>query len=106
MEFTDSSSATESVVVSRCVRVCQSKSCRKLGATKVLAAFQSHPIADVEVVGWDCLGQCGNGPMVVVSPEQVWYCGVRLEEVSAIVTRHLQNGNPFKAMLYPRFHPS
>ena len=105
MELTDRSSATESVITSKCVRVCQSKSCRKLGAANVLAAFQSHPIADVEVVGCGCLGQCGNGPMVVVSPGQVWYCGVRSEEVAAIVTRHLQNGNPIKAMLYPKFHP-
>ncbi|PSB18933.1 2Fe-2S ferredoxin [Phormidesmis priestleyi ULC007] len=105
MELINLSSATESVIASKCVRVCQSKSCRKLGAATVLAAFQSHPIADVEVVECGCLGQCGNGPMVVVSPEQVWYCGVRSEEVAAIVTRHLQNGKPIKAMLYPKFHP-
>ena len=105
MESTDSSSATQSVGASKCVRVCQSNSCRKSGSAEVLAAFQSYPIADVEIVGCGCLGQCGNGPMVVVSPEQVWYCGVRLEEVSAIVTRHLQDGEPIKAMLYPKFHP-
>ena len=103
MKLTESS--TESVITAKCVRVCQSKSCCKLGAAKVLTAFQSHPIADVEVVKSSCLGQCGNGPMVVILPEQVWYCGVRSEEVSAIVTRHLQDGEPIKAMLYPKFHP-
>ena len=103
MELIDPSS--EFVIASRCVRVCQSKSCCKSGAAKVLTAFQAHPVAGVEVVGCGCLGQCGNGPMVVISPDQVWYGQVRSEEVRAIVTRHLQNGQPIKAMLYSKFHP-
>jgi (2Fe-2S) ferredoxin len=89
-----------------CVRVCQHKSCRKLGAAKVLAAFQSQPISGVEVQGWQCFGQCGNGPMVLVLPEQVWYCRVLPEEVDAIATRHLKDGHPIRSMLYRKFHPS
>lgn len=89
----------------KCVRVCQNRTCRKQGSAKVLAAFQSRPVTGVTVEGSSCLGQCGNGPMVIVSPEQVWYCRVQSGEVPAIIERHLQNGCPVKAMLYPRFHP-
>ncbi len=103
MELTNPSSAIESVAT-RYVQVCQGKSCRKLGAAKTLAAFQSQPVADVEVTGCSCLGQCGNGPIVVALPDQIWYCGVRSDEVGAIVDRHLKNGQPIKAMLYPKFH--
>ncbi len=105
MELTTPSSDIESVPI-KCVQVCQGKSCRKLGASKVLAAFQSQPIADVEVMGCSCLGQCGNGPIVVVLPDQIWYCRVRSDEVEAIIARHLKNGLPIKAMLYPKFHPA
>jgi (2Fe-2S) ferredoxin len=88
----------------RQVLVCQNTACRKAGATKVLAAFQASPIADVTVIGSRCLGQCGNGPMVVVMPEEVWYSRVQAEEVPAVVERHLRGCRPIAAMLYRKFH--
>lgn len=89
----------------RRVLVCQHSSCRKKGAVGVLAAFQADPVAGVEVVGSNCLGQCGNGPMVLIVPEEVWYSRVCPNEVPAVVKRHLLGGRPVAAMLYCRFHP-
>lgn len=89
----------------RTVRVCQHRSCRKLGSALVLAAFRQQAPEGVTIEASECLGQCGNGAMVLVLPEQVWYCHVLPEEVPAIVTRHLINGRPIAAMLYPKFHP-
>ncbi|AFZ15165.1 hypothetical protein Cri9333_4381 [Crinalium epipsammum PCC 9333] len=86
------------------VLVCQNTACRKAGATKVLAAFQASPVADITVIGSRCLGQCGNGPMVVVMPEEVWYGRVHAEEVPAVVERHLRGGCPVAGMLYRKFH--
>ena len=100
------SQATDSVAAPRCVQVCQNRGCRKQGSAKVLAAFQASPVPDVTVVGSSCLGQCGNGPMVLVTPEQVWYNRVQPSEVPAVVERHLRGGRPIAAMLYPRFHPN
>lgn len=90
---------------SKCVLVCQNRTCRKQGAAAVLASFESRVANDVTVTGSSCLGQCGNGPMVLVTPDEVWYCGVRPEEVPVVVERHLRGGEPVKAMLYPKFHP-
>lgn len=90
----------------RYVRICQHRSCRKLGAAKVLAAFQQQSIPEVEIQASECLGQCGNGPMVVVLPEKVWYCRVLPDEVGAIASRHLILGKPVRSMLYRKFHPS
>lgn len=87
---------------SRGVLVCQHRSCRKLGAAAVLAAFQLSPVAGITVIGSSCLGQCGNGPMVLVEPEQVWYSRVHPDEVAAVIERHLRGGKPIKAMLYKR----
>ncbi|HEY9748802.1 MAG TPA: (2Fe-2S) ferredoxin domain-containing protein [Allocoleopsis sp.] len=89
----------------RRVLVCQNKSCRKQGANQVLAALQTQAGTEVQVEASSCLGQCGNGPMLLVLPEEVWYCRVRPDEVGAIAERHLRQGQPIKSMLYRKFHP-
>ena len=100
MSDNDKSSQATDLTSTRCVMVCQNRTCRKQGAAKVLAAFQSHPVTGVTVQVSSCLGQCGNGPMVIVLPEQVWYSRVQPAEVPAVVKRHLQGGCPVAAMLY------
>ncbi|MEH2050469.1 (2Fe-2S) ferredoxin domain-containing protein [Nostoc sp.] len=89
----------------RCVRVCQNRTCKKQGAAKVLAAFVALPIPDVTVMASSCLGQCGNGPMVLVLPDMIWYSGIQPDEVSLLVEHHLLGGQIVKQMLYYRFHP-
>ena len=76
----------------KCVRVCQNRTCKKQGAVKVLAAFAALPIPGVTVTASSCLGQCGNGPMVLVLPDMVWYSGVKPEEVSLLIENHLLGG--------------
>lgn len=44
--------------------------------------------------------------MVLVLPEEIWYCRVQPGEVNIIVERHLKGGDPVKAMLYRKFHHS
>lgn len=86
------------------VLICQSKTCAKQGAAKVLAAFEEHPVAGVSIAPTVCLGQCGQGPMVLIQPEKTWYNRVLPEEVATIIDRHLQGGEPVKSMLYAKFH--
>ena len=45
-----------------------------------------------------CLDQCEHGPNVVVYPEQVWYGGVRLEDVNEIVEQHIVGGKPVERL--------
>jgi (2Fe-2S) ferredoxin len=113
-----SNSAATPNLATKTVLVCQNRTCAKQGAAAVLAAFESCcPAIDptwpaptlpnsspIEVFGCGCLGQCGNGPMVHVLPEQVWYWRVQPEEVGAIVRQHLIGGCPISAMLYPALH--
>ncbi len=47
-----------------------------------------------------CFNQCGNGPMVVVYPENVWYAGVTLEKARRIVEQHLVGGLPVEELRY------
>ena len=41
-----------------------------------------------------CFSQCGNGPMVVVYPEDVWY------DLPEIVQSHLVGGKPVERLRY------
>lgn len=41
-----------------------------------------------------CLDQCERGVTVVVYPEQVWYGGVTVDDVTEIVEQHLIGGKP------------
>ncbi|MCU0536862.1 MAG: (2Fe-2S) ferredoxin domain-containing protein [Hydrococcus sp. Prado102] len=94
------------------VLVCQGRSCRKYGSFKVLEAFLADLVPGVEIIGSGCLGQCGNGPMVLVEGDwakptqrdRIWYWRVRPDEVPIIIERHLRQAHPLVKMLYPKFH--
>jgi (2Fe-2S) ferredoxin len=45
-----------------------------------------------------CLDQCARGITVVVYPEQVWYGGVKVEDVPEIVEQHLIAGVPVERL--------
>ena len=55
---------------------------------------------DVRVNKSGCLAQCGHGPMIAVYPENVWYAGVKLEDVTEIVERHLARGEVVQRLLF------
>ena len=88
----------------RQVLVCRSRACSKQGSADVLATFQANAISEAQVFGVHCMGQCGNGPMVRILPEDIWYWRVQPSEVNWIIKNHLIAGKPVKSMLYPVFH--
>jgi len=47
-----------------------------------------------------CFNQCGNGPMVVVYPEAVWYAAVTPEDAEEIVREHVLAGRPVERLRY------
>jgi (2Fe-2S) ferredoxin len=55
---------------------------------------------DIRINKSGCFSQCGHGPMIVVYPENVWYAGVRMEDVQDIVQAHLLGGKPVERLLY------
>lgn len=62
-------------------------------------------VPGITVTGSSCLGQCGNGSMVLVLPDIVWYSHVYPSQVPLVVEQHLLGGEKVKHMLYRRFHP-
>ena len=47
-----------------------------------------------------CFSQCGNGPMVVVYPEGVWYAAVTPADAAEILESHLLGGRPVERLRY------
>lgn len=86
------------------ILVCLGRSCRKYKSQQVYAAFQQDLPPETELIPVGCLGQCGNGPMVLVESEQVWYSQIHPSEVPIIIKRHLIGKSPVKQLLYPKFH--
>jgi (2Fe-2S) ferredoxin len=86
------------------VLVCIGRSCRKYDSEKVLAAFKQNPVPFVEIIPVCCLGQCGNGPMVLEESESIWYDRVNPDEVEIVIERHLIGDSPVRKLLYPKFH--
>ncbi|NES72923.1 MAG: (2Fe-2S) ferredoxin domain-containing protein, partial [Okeania sp. SIO2D1] len=63
----------DSTSTSITVLVCQGRTCSSSGSDQVLAAFQEKSPLGMNIIAGSCLGQCGNGPMVLILPEQTWY---------------------------------
>jgi (2Fe-2S) ferredoxin len=47
-----------------------------------------------------CFSQCGNGPMVVVYPDAVWYAAVTRDDCEEILREHLVAGRPVERLRY------
>ncbi|EMA29028.1 CbiX/SirB N-terminal domain-containing protein [Haloarcula japonica] len=75
------------------VAVCTNQTCAQDGAPAVLErlrqAARDSDQCDARITRSSCLGRCGEGPMVAVYPDGVWYGGVEDEDAAEIVSTHL-----------------
>ncbi|OGK96185.1 MAG: hypothetical protein A3I14_14160 [Candidatus Rokubacteria bacterium RIFCSPLOWO2_02_FULL_73_56] len=55
---------------------------------------------DVRINKAGCLSQCGWGPMLVVYPDDVWYCGVQAADLGEIFRSHIAGGAPVERLRY------
>lgn len=77
--------------------VCTGPTCSQQGAEETLQTLQQkleehHLRKNVRVTLCRCLGQCGNGPNMVIYPEGTWYGRVEEKEVDRLVKEHLIEG--------------
>ena len=75
------------------VAVCTNQTCAQDGAPAVLErlrqAARDSDQCDARITRSSCLGRCGEGPMVAVYPDGVWYGGVEADDAGRIVSSHL-----------------
>lgn len=88
------------------VFVCVSGStCPTQGSEAVLTALRQEIKVrglkkEIRINKAGCFDQCGNGPLVVVYPEGVWYAHVSPSDCLEIVESHLIGGKPVERLLY------
>jgi len=75
------------------VAVCTNQTCAADGSPEVLErlrqAARDSDACDARITRSSCLGRCGEGPMVAVYPDGVWYGGVDADDADRIVSSHL-----------------
>lgn len=87
------------------VLVCGGTGCKANGSKEIQLTFdrQLQKFAlqeEIMVVETGCHGFCEHGPLVIVYPEGIFYCGVKPDDVQAIVEEHLYKGRIVQRLLY------
>ena len=55
---------------------------------------------DFLVVATGCNGFCGQGPIMVVQPEGVFYQKLKEQDVTRVIEEHLVGGKPVQELMY------
>lgn len=81
------------------VLVCVNRECVAQGSAALIAALRlklsNHDLAlTIQTTKTSCLRRCGDGPLVVVYPDGVWYRRVDPRDLDEIIERHLRGGRP------------
>ncbi len=87
------------------ILVCGGTGCHSNNSANILKAFNEELKkngleADVQTVQTGCFGLCAVGPVVIIYPEGAFYSGVKVEDVSEIVSEHLVKGRLVERLLY------
>ncbi|MEE9343555.1 MAG: (2Fe-2S) ferredoxin domain-containing protein [Gammaproteobacteria bacterium] len=45
-----------------------------------------------------CLDRCQEGPVIVIYPEEIWYCYLDKEDIDEILQAHLIDGHPVERL--------
>ncbi|HHZ03538.1 NADH-ubiquinone oxidoreductase-F iron-sulfur binding region domain-containing protein [Acetomicrobium hydrogeniformans] len=86
------------------VRVCCGTGCVSNGSMEVLKAFEEalQGVGEVEATAkfTGCHGFCERGPIVIVSPGEIFYQNVKPKDVHEIVQRTILRGEVIERLLY------
>ncbi len=87
------------------VLVCAGTGCVSCGSFPLGEAIE-HEIhkrglaEEVQVVRTGCQGFCAEGPVLIVQPDNVFYCGLKDKDVPLLVEEHLLKGRPVPKLMY------
>src|SRR3954470_2375167 len=71
-------------------------------ADELKSLVKSRGLADrVMVNKASCLKHCSRGITVAVQPDNVWYAGVRTDDLDKICRRHLEAGETIERLIMP-----
>ena len=87
------------------VLVCAGTGCVSCGSFELGAKLEQEIArkglaAEVQVVRTGCQGFCAAGPVLIVQPDEVFYCGLKKSDVAVLVAEHLLKGRPVAKLMY------
>lgn len=87
------------------VMVCAGTGCVSADAEGIIEALKEelakvHYEKEVNVIRTGCFGFCGQGPIIKIHPDNVFYVQVKKEDASEIVHEHIVKGRPVGRLLY------
>jgi NADH:ubiquinone oxidoreductase subunit F (NADH-binding)/(2Fe-2S) ferredoxin/Pyruvate/2-oxoacid:ferredoxin oxidoreductase delta subunit len=85
--------------------VCTGTGCVASGAYKIKDVLENeiekHGLQnEVSVVTTGCNGFCGQGPLLVVMPDKIFYGWLRVEDIPLLVEEHLLKGRPVSKLMF------
>jgi NADP-reducing hydrogenase subunit HndC len=87
------------------VMLCTGTGCVAGGAFRLKETLEfelaKHRLTDeVSIVPTGCNGFCGQGPLMVVMPEKIFYAWLKPEDVPHLVEEHFLKGRPVKKLMF------
>jgi (2Fe-2S) ferredoxin len=80
---------------------CSERGCAEVGETFWSEMEKQNLFGKIAVTSSGCFGPCNMGPNVLVYPEGVMYTGVKKDDVSEIIEKHLLGNEPVERLLAP-----
>ncbi len=89
----------------RTVLICQGTGCLSSKSDEIKEELEEQIITqglqrDVKVDFTGCHGFCAQGPIVIIEPDGVMYCKVKMTDIKKIVTSHLKDNQPVEEFFY------
>lgn len=87
------------------VMLCTGTGCVAGGAFRIKKSLEEeiarHDLQnEVTVVPTGCNGFCGQGPLIVVEPDKIFYSWLKPEDVPLLVQEHFLKGRPVKKLMF------
>ena len=85
--------------------LCTGTGCVAGGSFRLKAALEGELArqglqGEVSVVATGCNGFCGQGPLMVVKPDDVFYGFLEAEDIPHLVTEHFLKGRPVEKLMF------
>ena len=83
-----------------CNERAENETCCAHAAAEVAQTYAKDRVGELKLKGRGkvrisksgCMGRCGDGPVLVVYPDETWYTFIDKDDIDEIIAEHLQNG--------------
>lgn len=89
-----------------CVTICGGSGCSSLGGQQIRERFEEEIASnkklkdEIIIRETGCFGICANGPIITITPKNLFYQKVGVDDVPQIITETLEKDNVVESLLY------